>query len=106
MSVSNWFETFNQNLRMSASTVADITYRYKRITKQLNKDFYNSDSETSHSFYAGSYGRGTDILVSDIDTVFQLPYSEYSKHLSQLRSTGAIELIKLSPIPITPSKRP
>lgn len=80
MSVSNWFETFNQNLRMSTETVDNIKYRYKRITKQLNKDFYNSDSDIYHSFYAGSYGRGTDIIVSDIDMVFQLPYSEYVKY--------------------------
>lgn len=80
MSVSNWFETFNQNLRMSTVTIDNISYRYKRITKQLNKDFYNSDSDIYHSFFAGSYGRGTDILVSDIDMVFQLPYSEYAKY--------------------------
>lgn len=80
MSVSNWFETFNNNLRMSNDTVSNVSYRYKRITKQLNKDFYNSESETSHSLYVGSYGRGTDILVSDIDMIFQLPYSEYEKY--------------------------
>ena len=80
MSVSNWFETFNNNLRMSNDTVSNVSYRYKRITKQLNKDFYNSESETSHSLYVGSYGRGTDSLVSDIDMIFQLPYSEYEKY--------------------------
>jgi hypothetical protein len=80
MSVANWFETFNQDLRMSVETVNDISYRYKRITKQLNKDFYDSESETSHSLYVGSYGRGTDIVTSDIDMIFQLPYSEYVKY--------------------------
>lgn len=80
MSVSNWFETFNKNLRMSEITVSNITYRYKRITKQLNKDFYNSESETIHSFYAGSYGRGTDIVTSDVDMIFQLPYTTYVRY--------------------------
>lgn len=80
MGVANWFETFNGNLRMSKDTVDTIVYRCKRITKQLNKDFYNSDSEVNHSFYAGSYGRGTDILVSDIDMIFHLPYSQYVKY--------------------------
>lgn len=80
MSVANWFETFNQNLRMSKDTVDNISYRYKRITKQLNKDFYNSESEVNHSLYVGSYGRGTDIVVSDVDMIFQLPYSEYVKY--------------------------
>lgn len=54
MSVANWFESFNQNLRMSTETVADIAYCYKRITKQLNKDFYNSDSDIYRRFYAGA----------------------------------------------------
>lgn len=80
MSVANWFATFNQNLRMSTDTVDNISYRYKRITKQLNKDFYNSESDIYHSLYVGSYGRGTDIVVSDIDMIFQLPYSEYVKY--------------------------
>lgn len=80
MSVAIWFETFCGNLKMSEQTVEDISYRYKRITKQLNKDFYNSDSDTYHSFYVGSYGRGTDIHVSDIDMIFQLPYSTYERY--------------------------
>ncbi|MEK7719870.1 MAG: nucleotidyltransferase [Bacteroidota bacterium] len=80
MSVANWFDTFNQDLRMSKDTVDNISYRYKRITKQLNKDFYNSESDIYHSLYVGSYGRGTDIVVSDIDIIFQLPYSEYVKY--------------------------
>jgi hypothetical protein len=80
MSVSNWFEEFNKNIRMSTETVNNISYRYKRITKQLNKDFYNSESELTHSLYVGSYGRGTDIVTSDIDMIFQLPYSTYTQY--------------------------
>lgn len=80
MSIANWFETFNRDLRMSSETVDNVAYRYKRITKQLNKDFYNSESDTLHSLYVGSYGRGTDIVVSDVDMIFQLPYSEYVKY--------------------------
>ena len=80
MSVANWFETFNKNLRMSKEAVDSISYRYKRITKQLNKDFYNSESDSLHSLYVGSYGRGTDIVTSDIDMIFQLPYSEYVRY--------------------------
>lgn len=80
MSVSNWFESFNSNLRMSKDTVDNISYRYKRITKQLNKDFWNSESETLHSFYAGSYGRGTEIHTSDIDMVMQLQYETYAQY--------------------------
>ena len=82
MSVANWFENFNNNLRMSKDNVENIAYRYKRITKQLNKDFYSSESENLHSLYVGSYGRGTDIVVSDIDMIFQLPYLVYVQYNS------------------------
>ena len=80
MSLSDWFSTFCSNLRMSSDTVSNVTNRYKRITKQLNKDFWNTDSEIIHSLYVGSYGRGTDIHVSDVDIIFQLPYSVYEQY--------------------------
>lgn len=80
MSVSNWFETFNDIIQISDSTVNTIAYRYKRITKQLNKDFWTTESENAHSLYVGSYGRDTAIHVSDIDMLFQLPYSTYEKY--------------------------
>lgn len=80
MSISNWFEIFNKNLRMSTDTVDTISYRYKRITKQLNKDFWNSESDTQHSLYVGSYGRGTEIHTSDIDMIMQLPYDTYVQY--------------------------
>lgn len=52
-----------------------ISDRYKRITKALNKEFWNSESETRNSFYVGSYGRGTAINTSDIDILVSLPSS-------------------------------
>ncbi|OJV51034.1 MAG: nucleotidyltransferase [Bacteroidetes bacterium 43-16] len=80
MSVATWFETFVKNLRMSSDTVDNIAYRYKRITRQLNKDFWESDSDVYHSLYVGSYGRDTDIVTSDIDMLFQLPYKIYERY--------------------------
>lgn len=80
MSVLNWFDTFNSNILISTTTVGDISYRYKRITKQLNKDFWNSESDTLHSLYVGSYGRGTEIHTSDIDVLMQLNYDTYLQY--------------------------
>jgi hypothetical protein len=80
MSVSEIFQTFCNNLRMSDSIVSNVRYRYKRITKQLNLDFRNLSSDTAYSLYVGSYGRGTDIHVSDIDMIIELPYSVYEKY--------------------------
>ncbi|MGB1204899.1 MAG: SMODS domain-containing nucleotidyltransferase [Chitinophagales bacterium] len=79
MSVSNWFETFSKNLRMSNNTVSNIQSRYKAITKRINLDYHNSSSETANSLYVGSYGRGTDIVVSDVDVLVRLPYETYKK---------------------------
>lgn len=49
------------------------------ITKRINNDYYGTYDDTSHSFYVGSHGRGTDISTSDIDVVVVLPYSIYCK---------------------------
>lgn len=80
MSISDKFQTFCTNLRMSQPVVDNVAYRYKQITKRLNQDFYGSTSETLHSLYVGSYGRGTAIRVSDIDMLFILPLSVYYKY--------------------------
>lgn len=79
MSVSDNFSTFCSNLKMSNYTVSTIQKRYHQITKRINLDYYNSSSETSNSLYVGSYGRGTEIFISDIDIIVQLPYATYAK---------------------------
>ncbi|ENH0768439.1 nucleotidyltransferase, partial [Escherichia coli] len=62
-----------------------ISTRYRNITKRLNTDFWDSSSDTSHSLYVGSYGRNTATQgLSDLDMIFQLPYSEYQKYNSYL----------------------
>ena len=73
MSVSEYFSMFCTNLRMSTDTVSRIQTRYHQITKRINLDYWNSSSETAHSLYVGSYGRGTEIWTSDIDIIVQLP---------------------------------
>ncbi|HDR2525347.1 TPA: nucleotidyltransferase [Enterobacter ludwigii] len=79
MGLGEWFGGFCSNL-----TVKDggtISTRYRNITKRLNTDFWGSASETTHSLYVGSYGRNTATeSMSDLDMIFQLPYSEYTKY--------------------------
>jgi Second Messenger Oligonucleotide or Dinucleotide Synthetase domain len=44
-------------------------------------DFWNTDSDTAHSLYIGSYGRDTAAKgVSDLDIYFQLPSQIYDKY--------------------------
>jgi tRNA nucleotidyltransferase (CCA-adding enzyme) len=60
---------------------ASISARYKRITRQLNTDFWSTDSETAHSLYVGSYGRDTSASgVSDLDIAFVLPVAHYTNY--------------------------
>jgi hypothetical protein len=76
MEVGEDFRTFCGNLVVTER--ASIASRYSRITKRLNIDFWGSDSDMYHSFYIGSYGRGTAIgLTSDVDMLFRLPYDLY-----------------------------
>lgn len=65
---------------MTDTVVSNVQYRYKRITKQLNADFRDLDSDSRYSLYVGSYGRGTAIHVSDIDMIMELPYSVYQQY--------------------------
>ncbi len=79
MGLAAWFQTFCSNL-----TVTDrgtISTRYNNITRRLNSDYWNTTSDTAHSLYVGSYGRNTATQgFSDLDMVFQLPYSEYQRY--------------------------
>ncbi|MBM7634302.1 SMODS domain-containing nucleotidyltransferase [Geomicrobium sediminis] len=80
MSVSNNFSTLCNNLKMRDIIIDKIQRRYKRITKRINYEYRNLDSETSYSLYVGSYGRGTEIWTSDIDLIVHLPYKTYDKY--------------------------
>ena len=62
---------------IDAATRSLISMRYKTITKAVNKEFWNSISDTAHSRYVGSYGRGTAISVSDLDVLVELPQNEF-----------------------------
>lgn len=98
MSISNKFSTFCNNLRMNQTTVSNISYRAKQITKRINIDFRGSYSETNYSLFVGSYGRGTDIHVSDIDMIVELPFATYSQYNNRLYNgqSALIQAIKNS----------
>jgi hypothetical protein len=81
MGVGEDFAAFKNRYNVSADLISSISARYRRITRQLNTDFWNTDSDTAHSLYVGSYGRDTSASgVSDIDMAFVLPVSEYTKY--------------------------
>lgn len=57
-----------------------ISRRYKTVTKAINQEFWSSASDTLHSFYVGSYGRGTAVSTSDIDILIEIPKAEYNRY--------------------------
>lgn len=70
-----------------------VSQRYRRITRAVNSEFWGSTSETAHSLYVGSYGRGTAIDTSDIDILVELPREEYNKY-DALRGNGQSRLLQ------------
>lgn len=78
MGIGEIFQQFCDNLKVT--TGATISYRYQRITRQLNTDFYGYANDTYHSIYTGSYGRDTAIEgFSDLDMLFWLPPGDFSR---------------------------
>jgi len=79
MALADWFSTFCSNLQIRDG--GTIATRSGNITRRLNTDFWSTSSDTSHSLYVGSYGRNTAISgFSDVDLIFQLPYSVYKQY--------------------------
>ncbi len=80
--------SINQEIRKT------ISARYKRITHAVNRSFWNIESDTAHSFYVGSYGRGTAITTSDLDVLMELPADEFD-HFSNLAGNGQSRLLQV-----------
>ena len=70
-----------------------VSQRYHRITRAINSEFWDIDSDTEHSFYVGSYGRGTAIDTSDIDILVELPREVYEKYDAQ-KGNGQSRLLQ------------
>lgn len=72
---------FIANYLISNEIHRSISNRFKRITKQLNQDFWETESETAHSFFVGSYGRDTAVNgLRDLDVAFTLPNAVFQKY--------------------------
>lgn len=79
--------------RISLDTRRLISKRYHTVTKAINKEFWNSSSDTRHSLYVGSYGRNTAIDTSDIDILVELP-SELFDHYNNLSGNSQSRLLQ------------
>ncbi|HTK22495.1 MAG TPA: hypothetical protein VL442_23415 [Mucilaginibacter sp.] len=80
MSVATNFENFSNSLVIGTDKRSTISTRYLAICTRLNKDFWNMDTTTGGR-YIGSFGRNTaNSWVSDIDMVFEMPWSIYNTY--------------------------
>ncbi len=79
MNISSLFEKFCNNIRFDEDELDSLRYRYRKITGRINNDYWGISSESSHSLYVGSYGRGTATHLSDIDILVILPLSVYDR---------------------------
>jgi hypothetical protein len=99
MGVAEDFQKFRARYLIPQETISSISYRYRRITRQLNRDFWNTDSEVAHSQYVGSYGRDTAARgISDLDVAFRLPaevYYTYNSYTSNGQS-ALLQTVKAS----------
>lgn len=76
--IESKFRAFCNNLRMPKTDVTNVRMRYERIRACLNRVFWGG--EGYHTLYVGSYGRGTAIHLSDIDIIYEIPYSAYCQY--------------------------
>lgn len=81
------------NHSIDKNTRSVISDRYKVVTKAVNTEFYDSSSDTTHSLYVGSYGRGTAIDTSDLDIMVILPKDEYERY-DQYGNNGQSRLLQ------------
>ena len=81
MNTSEKFQDFLSNIKIPDDYAKTISNRYATITKRLNKEFRNTNSETDNTLQVGSYGRWTGIKgISDLDMVYIIPDSKWKEY--------------------------
>lgn len=79
--------------RIPLETRQQIANRYHTVTKAINREFWDSESDTQHSLYVGSYGRNTAISSSDIDILVELPNDLFDDY-NRLTGNGQSRLLQ------------
>ncbi len=78
IAVRERFERFHRNLELTSLQYLDGLTKRSGVVSCLNRHYYDSSSETDHSFLVGSWGKGTAIRPPrDIDLYFLLPADVY-----------------------------
>lgn len=80
-------EIITQDIRQT------ISLRYHNVTRAVNREFWDNESETQNSLYVGSYGRGTAINTSDLDILVELPQYNYENY-DAVKGNGQSRLLQ------------
>ncbi|SNR60275.1 hypothetical protein SAMN06265371_106185 [Lutibacter agarilyticus] len=92
MNTSEIFQQLLSNLIIKNKD--QISRKYKNITKALNKDFFDDESEIKNSLQVGSYGRKTAVNgISDLDMLFELTPELFTKY-DNLQNNGQSTLLQ------------
>ena len=80
MTLSNHFEDFCDEITIDNDEIERWSDRIRKITKKLNKKYYDSSSDEDNILIVGSVGRGTAIHnASDYDCIFGLPSEKFKQ---------------------------
>jgi len=78
--VSERFEQFDQNLRLTTRQLADGQTKIAGVAGCLNSHYYGIVSYTANALYVGSWGKGTmSRPPRDVDVLFVLPPEEHER---------------------------
>lgn len=90
--MSNYVTKYNGII--DSETKNKIIYRYKIITKAVNKNFWSVDADSKNSLIVGSYERRTAVDTSDIDMLVILPSEEFD-HVNNLKGNSQSRLLQV-----------
>ena len=78
--VTKRFQTFQDNLALTANQVEDGQTKYKGVVSCLNAAYWGHNSETQNAFCIGSWAKDTRIRPPrDVDLYFVLPLAVYQR---------------------------
>ncbi len=78
--VTKRFQTFQDNLSLTANQVEDGQTKYKGVVSCLNAAYWGHNSETQNAFFIGSCAKDTRIRPPrDVDLYFVLPLAVYQR---------------------------
>jgi len=84
MTISQRFDKFVENIRLTSHQVEDGITKHGGVRKCLNWHYYTSTSESANSMLVGSWGKDTRIRPPrDIDILFVLPFSVHRRYESR-----------------------